>query len=246
MSDLFKYLDLETISTCNRTCPTCIRNSHPNREAVKSWFEPHYLPMDVIRDALDQVAAMGFKGGVCLSHYNEPLMDERIPEIAHLAKSYGQFYPVFLNTNGDFINSELVRYLDNALDRIIITLYMDEPKKSERKEWLESLFAHTEVQVITQSEHIPTHFSPKFPVKQLAEKHIDRTCIEPQLRVIINHRQQYLLCCDDVIGNFDLGTFPEISIKDFWFGKKRTQIMEDLKQRGGRRNYGYCSTCPRG
>jgi len=103
---LFETLDLETISTCNRVCPTCIRNSHPDREAVASFFTPNYLPMDVIHEAFEQSIKMGFRGSVILSHYNEPLMDERLPEIAKLAKSY-PFKSVFLNTNGDFITEEL-------------------------------------------------------------------------------------------------------------------------------------------
>jgi hypothetical protein len=40
-------------------------------------------------------------------------------------------------------------------------------------------------------------------------------------------------------------TIPEISIKDYWFGEKRTKIQSDLEQNGGRRKYSYCSTCPR-
>ena len=230
MNELFKYLDFETISTCNRTCPTCIRNSHPDREAVRTFFEPHYLEMEVIKDALDQATRLGFAGGVCLSHYNEPLMDERIPEIASLARSYSQFYTVYFHTNGDFLTDELAKDLDGRLDKIIVSLYMDEPKKTERKNWIKTLFRRTHAEVITQSDHIATHFSPAFDVKALAEKHRMHDCKEPQIRVVINHRRQYLLCCDDVIGNFDLGTFPEISIKDYWFGEKRMKIMNDLRR----------------
>jgi hypothetical protein len=65
------------------------------------------------------------------------------------------------------------------------------------------------------------------------------------MRVVINHRRQYLLCCDDVIGNFDLGTFPETSIKDYWFGEKHMEIMNNLKSIGGRLLHPYCATCPR-
>lgn len=242
--NLFNFIDFETISTCNRRCPTCIRNSHPDREAISSWFSYHLLPIDVIREALEQCARINFKGGVCLSHYNEPLMDERIPEIAQMVKSYGHF--VFLNTNGDFITEELAVKLDGVLDRMIISLYMDEPIKSQRAEWLRTLFHKTELQIKINSEHMATHFSPKFNVSKLAKSYINNTCSEPTIRVIINHRRQYLLCCDDVIGNFDLGTFPEIGIEEFWFGERHTKIMNDLLENGGRKNYAYCSTCPRG
>lgn len=240
---MFQHIDFETISTCNRICPTCIRNSHPNRDAVASWFSPNYLPSEVIERALWECIELGFTGSVCLSHYNEPLMDERLPDLARMVKSYG-FY-VFLNTNGDYITEELAKDLDGSLDKIIVSLYMDEPIKSKRKKWIESLFTKTYPEVLTFTEHIATHFSPAFDVKKLAEENRYHPCSEAEIRVIINHRRQYLLCCDDVVGNFDLGTFPETSIQDFWFGEKHTQIAMDLRGAGGRLNHPYCYTCPR-
>ncbi|MHA2029073.1 MAG: radical SAM/SPASM domain-containing protein [Candidatus Kariarchaeaceae archaeon] len=245
MSELFQYIDFETVSSCNRFCPTCIRNSHPDRIKLKSWFEPNYLSIDIIKEALDQCVEIGFTGGVCLSHYNEPLMDDRIAEIARLVKSYNQFHPIFLNTNGDFLEENLARSLDGVLDRILVSLYMSEPLKSQRAELLKSFFNKTDAQMITMSDHIATHFSPKFDVEALAKKHINHPCGEPRIRVIINHRRQFLLCCDDVIGNFDLGTFPETSIEEYWFGNKHMKIMNDLRYVGGRNNYSYCASCPR-
>lgn len=243
---LFSYIDLETISTCNRTCSTCIRNSHPDRKKLRSWFEPHHLPIKTIHQALDQCGDLGFVGGVCLSHYNEPLMDERIAQIGQIVKSCGIFHPIFLNTNGDFITEDIAQGLDGVLDKIIVSLYMKEPIKSERKAWIQSLFHKTHVDVNTNAEHFTTHYSPMPTLDALIETHRGDPCkTEPKLHLIINHRRQYLLCCDDVIGNFDLGTFPEIGIEDYWFGDKHTKILNDLDETGGRLLYSYCSTCPR-
>jgi len=240
----FKFLDLETCSLCNRRCPTCIRNSHPDKEKVASFFKRMLLPYDVIKESLDQCRDLGFYGGVCLSHYNEPLLDDRIVQIAMLVKSYGMFRPIYLHTNGDFLDEFVAKGLDGFLDRIHISFY-DKEGKEEKARWTNSLFKKTKVVNLTMSDHVPTHFSPKFDVEKLALKHQNKRCLEPQIRVIINHRREYLLCCDDVVGNFDLGTFPEISIKDFWFGEKRIKIMNDLDKEGGRLKYGYCKTCPR-
>ena len=243
---LFKYVDLETCSSCNRVCPTCLRNSHPNREALQSWFEPEFLPVRTIKDALNQCMELGFLGSICLSHYNEPLMDERISEIGRMAKSYGQFSKVYMHSNGDLLNEDIANDLDGAFDQIIFTLYMNEPVKSKRANWIKSLFHKTKVEIITYSEHIATHFSPKFDVKSMAEKYREHPCSnEPQIHLIINHRRQYLLCCEDVIGNFDLGYFPDISIEDYWFGKKHVGIIADLGAEGGRLKHEYCATCPR-
>ena len=242
---MFSYLDLETSSMCNRTCYTCIRNSHPNEKKVASFFETNLLPMDVIVEAFDQGARMGFTGSICLSHYNEPLLDPRLPDIVRLAKSYPQFESVFFNSNGDLLTPELAAELDGALDKVIVSLYMKEPMKSERAELLSSYFHKTEAQMNTVSDHIATHFSPGFDVAALAEENKFYPCREPQMRVVINHRRQFLLCCDDVVGNFDLGTFPETSIKDYWFGKKHSTIVKHLDGNCGRLRYKYCRTCPR-
>ena len=241
---MFRYLDFETVSSCDRVCPTCIRNSHPDKEAIQSWHEKKYLPVGIIYMAVAQALDMGFTGGICLSHYNEPLMDERLPDIIDKIRTMGKFDEIFLNTNGDFLTEEIAESLDGKLDRIIVTLYMDEPKKSERAKWVQSLFKRTVVHANIMSDHIATHFSPSFPVKELAEKYRESSCTEPQIRAVINHRAQYLLCCDDVIGNFDLGTFPEVSLFDYWYSPKRVALVSNLA--GGNRAYhSYCYTCPR-
>ena len=150
-----------------------------------------------------------------------------------------------MNTNGDFLTEELAQSLDGVLDRILVSLYMDEPKKSERAKWLKTLFHTTDAIPLTMSKHIATHFSPSFNVTELAKQHINNVCTESQIRVVINHRQQFLLCCDDVVGNFDLGTFPETSLWGYWYGKKRIGLEENLL-RGNRAYHAYCTTCPRG
>lgn len=241
--NLFNWLDLETFSSCNRTCPTCLRNSHPNKEEIGSWFKPHYLEMDVIEEALRQIRDMGFTGGVRLSHFNEPMMDERLPDIAWMVQDYG--YKAYMNSDGDFITPELAEKLDGAFEEIIVSLYMKEPIKSERAAWIPTLFNKTKMVMVTMSDHIPSHYSPKFDVKALAAQYVDNICREPAMRVIINHRRQLLLCCEDVIGQFELGYFPDTSIEDYWFGEKHRAIHDMLLETGGRRKHPYCATCPK-
>ena len=218
---IFKSLEIETSSLCNRVCPTCIRNSHPNRNAIKPWFEFHLMPMEIIKEALDQCVKFDYKGSVCLSHYNEPLMDKRIIDIARLVKSYDRFF-IHLCTNGDLLTRKMASQLDGILNKITIAMY---EKRGSRL--FEKLFAKTKVSI--KGEHIKTHFT----------EGIEKTVKCKLHRLIINHRRQYLLCCEDVIGNFNLGTFPEISLQDFWFGENRFRTIRKRRQ-----NF-YCLMCPR-
>lgn len=241
MNNLFETLDLETVSLCNRRCPTCIRNSHPDKSLVSSFFERNFLEMDVIENAFTQATELGFTGKVILSHYNEPLLDDRLPKICKLAKQF-PFKYVYFHTNGDLITEDKALELDGFVDEIRITLYMPEDKSVVRAKWINSLFSKTKLTFLIPS-HIKTHFSSGY--LELAEKYKNHNCLEPQRRVAINHRRQYLLCCDDVVGNFDLGYFPDISIKDYWFGEKRVTLANNLQNVGGRLHYAYCTTCPR-
>lgn len=209
-------LSLETISTCNRYCPTCLRNSYPNKEKIASWFVPEYLPLEIIKEALRQYSEMRPNRKICLSHYNEPLLDERIVTIAEMAKT--PFNYVYLNTNGDLLTPELEKSLNDILD---------------------------EVYVSPPNSHFATHFSPRFDVIKLAKSYEQNLCRRPQKRIIINHKGQFLLCCEDIIGDFDLPRFPETSLEDYWSGVQHTKIINDLSLRKGRRKYPYCKICPR-
>jgi hypothetical protein len=197
----------------------------------------------LIYEAIEQAIAMGYRGPVCLSHYNEPLMDERLPWIAHKVGSKLKWHTVHINTNGDFLTPHYAAELDGVLDYINVMLYMKDPVKSERAAWIPTLFKHTRVNVITDRPHMATHFSPVHDLETMLPIARNGRC-KPS-RIIINHRRQYLLCCSDLIGNFDLGTFPEISIKDYWFGK-RQEIAHNLSKYGGRASYPYCLSCPMG
>ena len=238
-----RQLEIETCSTCNRTCPGCIRNSHPNRARVQDWFAPNFMPTEMVEKILTEAQEMGFRGTVCLQHYNEPLMDERIGRFGKFARELG-FREVLMATNADYMTEERAAELDGVFTRLLIALYMDEPKKSEREKWLRSVFSKTEL-LFTGGGHIPTHFSPVFDVKGLAQAHLDRPCSLPLERMILNHRGDMLLCCDDVVGNFDLGNVRTHSLRELWYGKKHQQILKDLLVAGGRRKHPYCSSCPR-
>lgn len=240
----FIRLEIETFSTCNRRCVTCLRNSIPDRESVSSWFEPKALPFEDIRRIMEEAQAMGFYGEVCLSHYNEPLMDERIVEIAKLARSMN-FSRVFFCSNADFLTEELASQLDGLVNDIGFSFYMDEPMKSERMNWCKGLFRKTHAKV-GPGDHMVTHFSPIHDVVQISRKYKDNPCHLPQVRMIVNHKGQMLLCCDDLTGHFNLGTiYDGKTIEELWYGDEHQEYVLALMKSGGRSIHPHCQSCPR-
>lgn len=241
---LFKRLEIETQSTCNRKCPECIRNSIPDRESVSSWFELNQLSTEDFYRVLNQTIEMGFKGEVCLSHYNEPLMDERIIDLAKETKKLG-FSRVFMCSNGDFLTEEIAKGLDGVLDDIGFTLYMEDPQRAKRDTWIKSLFKKTKISVDHAQVRMITHNSPLVDVNSVTKKHQNNPCTLPQVRMIVNHRGQMLMCCDDLVGNFDLGTIHEKSIEQLWYDEKHQNYVIELTKAGGRSIHPHCMSCPR-
>lgn len=238
-----EVLSIETSSNCNRTCGTCIRNSNPDRESMAPWFEDNFLPMDTIRRIFDDARAMGFRKDLCLSFYNEPTMDPRLPEIVTLATQY-PFRAIFMHSNGDFMTEELAQHLDGKMTWIFFSIYADEPARTHRIEQIKSWFHKTEAR-FGNSLHGLTHYGPIADITGVLSNTQDITCGEPLDRFIINHRGEMTLCCDDITGNYNLGRVQDTCLYDLWFGVQHQQIMHQLQRRGGRRGLAFCENCPR-
>lgn len=236
-------LEIETQSTCNRRCASCIRNSNPDKEATAPWFSKNQLPLDVIKRIFKEANDLGFKGSVCLSHYNEPLMDERIVDVGLLARTFN-FDRVFMCSNGDFLTEELATGLDGTFNDIGFTLYNTEGR-DERSKWIRSLFKRTLVLVSDGNDRMITHDCPFVDASAVAAQNVGRPCMHPLVRMIVNHRGEMLLCCDDLTNHFSLGSVFESSIEELWYSERHMSIVRTLSHAGGRTQYDHCRRCPR-
>ena len=229
---LFNVIDIETSSYCNRRCATCLRNSWPDRNAVRVMFDQQFMPVDVYSQLLRQCADLDFRGRICLCHWNEPLLDPRLPDLARMAAAYRRWI-LSLSTNGDALTEELASRLDGVLDQISISVYSDIVDKTD---WFMSLFKKTQVRI--KGLHRVAHHNPRgIPL-------VDRPCRQAPRRCIVAHNGQYLYCCEDLTGQFRFGYFPQISLRAYWFGDRHVKMWDGLRQSRGRHKYPYCMTCP--
>ena len=65
------------------------------------------------------------------------------------------------------------------------------------------------------------------------------------MRMIVDYRGEMLMCCDDIVGLFNLGNVRDHTVEELWNSPKHVEIMATLAVPGGREAYGYCRTCPR-
>lgn len=241
---LFDELNIETQSTCNRACPTCLRQSYADQAALTGRFDVHQMPTALVLSLLDQAAAMGFRGRVCMQHFNEPLQDARIAEFGRYAKGLGAFAGgVYLNTNGDYLTQELVAELDGAFDWLNVALYSG--NKARRGAQYTDWFKQTRL-TFTAGEHVVTHFSLFGNLQaEIAAVQLQPCEREAQMRCIIGYDGKMMLCCEDIGAEYDLGNAHDTPLADLWFGERHAGILATLQRLGGRLAYDYCRICPR-
>lgn len=235
---MFERLSIEASSYCNRRCATCLRQIYPNRDEIKSWFTQTLLPTDMVYNILDQACDMGYQGTICFNYYNEPMLDSRLPEFGKYAKTLG-FGRVMFASNGDYLDEAMAKRLDGCFHSFNISPY--ENNTEERREVTRSWFTETRVR-FTNGMHFRVHdFSGNDPELESLNQ---RRCFNVKNNAVINHRGEFLSCCQEMVPHVNLGNIYDTPLKDLWDGKKR--MIRTLVRHGGRVHYPYCCTCFRG
>lgn len=239
---IFTEIGIETIGACNRRCPTCIRNSSLE-EGISSWFSDEKLPMEIIQKIIFELKNLNFRGDIWLHHYNEPLLDNRLPKIASFVKEQIPYAKSGINTNGDLLTKEIIQELDGKLDRIYVSCYSTEEEATEKREELKSLFKITEI-ICKKVIHVTSHFSPNPDLLYKIHSNQGNKCISIQNKMLITHLGEMILCCFDIPPHFNLGNVYDNSLMELWNSKKHTGIVGTLGSPNGRQNYEYCRICP--
>ena len=252
--NIFTHLEIETVGSCNRTCKTCLRQTYVNKEnpthygrfpVTSKVGEGMKMPTATFKGIIDQAVDMGFDNTVCLQHFNEPLLDERLAELGEYVKSRPEIKgPLSACSNMDLITEEKAKELDGLFDHFVVALYMPEEKQVEREKYLLNLFKKTRLD-FTKGVHLITHYSPFNNRDEVIEERSKLPCTHYNPMLIIAYNGTILHCCDDYVGHFGLGNVNTMTLKEIWESKKHSDLVETLSKHGGRMHHPYCANCPR-
>jgi radical SAM protein with 4Fe4S-binding SPASM domain len=203
------------------------------------------MPTQIIYDVLDQAEKLGYKGYINFHRLSEPFLDKRYIEIATYAKKKGM--KIWEYTNGDLLknDSPLISKIDGLLEKVTIGLYdynNEEEKKKQIRYWA-SRFKKTKVVF---------SFAAEFPSIRQNTKLYDKKFVTYKTKNYpcfgtngfrIRYDGEVCLCCQDDKCTFHLGNVLESSLKDIWWSKKHIDIVNSLKDPGGRKLYPLCKNC---
>ncbi len=125
---MFRIVAIEISSYCNRKCSYCPVSKET--EKIPKMF----MEIDLFKKIIKQLQDINFNGSIMYHFYNEPLLDERLPEFisyvdANLPKCNSRVF-----TSGDFLTPHLADSLFNAgLHDMVITDHNLKPGRVEKR-----------------------------------------------------------------------------------------------------------------
>jgi GTP 3',8-cyclase len=125
---MFRAVAIEVSSYCNRKCSYCPVSKE--EEKIPKMF----MEMDLFKKIIGQLQDMNFKGSIMYHFYNEPLLDERLPEFIsytskNLPKSMSRVF-----TSGDFLTPKLADTLfDAGLFDMVVTDHNIKPGRVAKR-----------------------------------------------------------------------------------------------------------------
>lgn len=119
-SENIERVVLELNSRCNRKCWFCTNSLFPENIDMEE---------ELFNKILNELKKIKYDQEICLSFFNEPLISDKIVERVHKIKEYCPDSFVYIFCNGDYLDIDKIRFLEEAgLDMLLIDIYISETK----------------------------------------------------------------------------------------------------------------------
>jgi hypothetical protein len=197
------------------------------------------MPSSECERMLKQAHDMGFRSWVTFYLMSEPFLDDRLIDMAQLAKSLGM--RPFVNTNGDALRKrpDLLNASKQVFEFVQVGIYEPDPKKAQSDLVMWQRLLGPKLQTKRLSE-----MGPRPHVPRIGQSFPEATCWRPNEKLIVQYDGSSPLCCYDINAQWNLPNAFEVSLKDLWHNEARGTAAEILSKKGGRSAYDLCATCP--
>ena len=228
MKIMFSYLEIETSSLCNKTCPWCLFGQLPNFRGDEFQF----LDTSYIKKILNELSQNKFKGVISFYSMNEPLLDERIKngslfrECRNILSNADVKFNI--NTNGILLDDNIEKMFNSGLDNIHISCY-DEDILIKAKN-IQKKYTGIIILDYTNEKANVLKFNRAGSIKSftgvLTKK--KKSCTLPVFSSVIGFDGEVRLCCNDVLGQIKLGNIKYENLYDILDGEKMKKLRNRI------------------
>ena len=229
---------IETRTDCNNNCPFCPHHFNKKELGIMTW--------DCYCRIIDNLCEIGYNGRVALMVSNEPLLDNRLPDMIKYAKSKSPRLFLDITTNGRLLTLDMVDHLFSlGLDNININDYRGDRdlKPNGLSKNLEPIFnAYNNNAKITFQKRSLDEKWPNYGGNIPKTEDFDNSgfCNFPFRKLTISYSGDVLLCCDDFMYATSFGNVMNKNIIDCWYDPSFNNYRLSLLN--GKR-IGLCQRC---
>lgn len=224
------YLEIETCSMCNRTCPWCLFGQIPDFRGS----EQRFLDTAYIEKVLVELKHNEYKGIIAFHSMNEPLMDERITDgtIFQLCRKILGFNDVKIrvNTNGVLLSNEIItKMLSSGLERIYISCY--DGSMLDKALTLKGKYEEIVVLDFTGERASLLKYNRAGSIKSEYEPERSsaaKTCKFPIFSSVVGFDGEIRLCCDDPLRQIELGNIKNENLYDVLNSKRACELRNKI------------------
>ncbi len=234
-TDMFKAVEMETISVCNRRCVYC-----PVRYYKR---ESKLMNEKLFKKIISDLAEINFSGRISPHFYGEPLLDKRLPRLMKYAKSKLPNCKIVIFTNGDFLDKQTFdKLIESGVDKFLITQHgegMSVTIKDLFKEltlWQKKRYIHYRVYTMQNTE-LSNRGGLVDPQNMIKMKF----CPLPSDIVVIDYNGHAILCCNDYFSQHAFGDVNKENLIDIWNKLMWQKIRQDLMK--GIFGWEICKIC---
>lgn len=244
-----KFLGIETINTCNRSCYFC---KHGDVKVSEKK-----LPFETIIKICKELNEMNFIGNIRTQHINEPLLDDRIFDIIeYLRKNTHRDNKIEMTTNGDFLTKDKLDLLiQKGVTNLAVSAYTDNHfnkilELNQHYDFhIKDMRPNSHKMITSLTNRNGTIYNLNFSEKQktifkLKNKYLQNTfCHRPFQQMIINADGKIALCCEDMYAQCNIGSIFDNTVEELWTGEVLTNYRKHLMSSKRRKDLFFCNDC---
>ena len=215
----FRSVAIEISTDCNRTCSYC-----PN---VLEGTPTEFMPEDTFKKIIKDLKSIKFSGCIHYHFYNEPLLDQRLPEFIRYVKKH---LPSCVNrvlSNGDCLTLALAdKLIDAGVSDVNVTIHDDNSEKLLKK--LDPVLKkYPEYVSVSDLQNKPLlNRGGSIEVDWLDKKD---TCIDPLGIMQLDYKGNVLLCCNDYYRKHSFGNIADKNLSQIWQGDEFSKLRRELR-----------------
>lgn len=235
-SFMFRSVELEINSMCNRRCSYC-----PN---ISTQRPVGYMTESLFRKIIADLAEMNFDGNVSYHFYGEPMLDKRLLGfVEYTVKQLPKCRPL-IYSNGDFLTLDIFHdYIKWGRTTFCITQH-DNCIPPNLQEILNEANAQ-------EQDHISVRFADNIDMMNrsglikwmgVPREPLEVPCDAPLATMVIAMNGNVVLCCNDYFETEVLGNVATHSLRQVWCSEPFERFRIALS-RGDRTASKLCASC---